>query len=190
MGKVFAAAFSSWVFVSSATAQVEKQVPPVLTQTQSRAATAMAKDIDNLFLEAQSRRGGTLDARLTQMWQAFVLYSPDIAAYSKKNLTRRGALIYVRASGESGEKTVRFFLYKSGGEEMDGKILKNIKEWFLPLPVAQAAARDITGALSSHPAKSYNCAMESGLEKVEIVLSPKTGRALKNPLLGESLSQK
>jgi hypothetical protein len=157
-------------------------------KTSTRNEKMLSKKIERIFVEAQHRRGPTLDARLTEMWQAVLPLDPEIEKYLKENPRRRGALIYVRASGESGEKTIRIFFYSSS--EMEGKLAKNIGEWALPNPIAQAVAKNIAKILSAEPEASFLATAETSESKAELILAPRSGRALKNPLLGESLTQR
>lgn len=150
----------------------------------------MCKKVDRLFREAQHRRGPALDARLTEIWQAVLPIEPEIEKYAQDNKRRHGAVIYVRASGEPGEKTIRMFFYSSSGVQMDGRLYKGINDWFLPNPIAQSVAKNVVQRLSSDPEVSYSATAECNELKVEVILSPKGGRAMKNPLVGESLTQK
>jgi len=61
----------------------------------------LSKKMDKIFREAQHRRGTALDARLTELWQVILSSDPEIEKYARENPRRRGALIYVRASGAS-----------------------------------------------------------------------------------------
>lgn len=150
----------------------------------------MCKKVDKLFKEAQHRRGPSLEARLTELWQAILPADPEIEKYARDNKRRHGALIYVRASGESGEKTVRLFFYNSSTEAMDGRLNKSIKEWFLPNPIAQSVAQTVARKLSSETDTSYVVTVECTDEKAEVILSPRGGTLLRSPLKGESLTQK
>lgn len=155
-----------------------------------RMDTQMRKKVDSLFKEAQHRRGPSLEARLTEIWQAVLPSDPEVEKYAKDNPRRHGALVYVRASGESREKTIRLFFYNNSQESLDGRLYSGIKDWFLPSPIAQSVAKNIAQKLSSDLETSYVATPECNDSKAEIVLSPRGGKALRNPLRGESLTQK
>lgn len=166
-------------------------IPPTLVSAEpNREDKLLSKKIEKIFREVQHRRGTALDARLTELWQSVLSSDPEIEKYARENPRRRGALIYVRASGEPGEKTVRVFFQNSTEATLDGKLYKSIKEWVLPNPIAQSAARQLASKLSSSPDVNYLATAECSEQKAEVVLSPKTTPALRTPLQGESVYSK
>ncbi len=169
--------------VSAAPASPQVSVP--------RQTRELVKKIDSSFKELQSRRGGPLEARLTEIWQAIVASEPDIEKYARENPRRHGAAIYAEARGESGLKYVTLIFYRP--EEMpplEGRVGSRIKEWFFTQPIAQNLAKKTAAALQIDPSATFRVSQIPPEQGVGIVLSPNTGNPLPSPILGESLFQK
>jgi hypothetical protein len=159
------------------------------TASDSPSSLSSARGVGRTMREIQSRHGGILENKLSQLCQELVVWESEAQKYFKNNPTRFGALVYACASGVSGDKTVRLVYYaKEGDGNLFGQQFSKIKKWVFDPLIAETLAGKAAQALGDAGAGEFTVTTNFNTDLIEVTFYPAGGSLQTEPIVGESVS--